>query len=122
MDTIGDLKRTEKLLKIINEKGVAWAAAALVSGSIGYYSPSKALRIIENFLKEKKLYGGAERTCCCFKGDPYAEMLFDFTCFTRTEMTRPEETKRLQEVVKALAKESTLESWGFSAAFPTMGF
>jgi len=55
MDTIGDLKRTEKLLKIINEKGVAWAAAALVSGSIGYYSPNKALLIIENLLKEKKL-------------------------------------------------------------------
>jgi hypothetical protein len=110
------------LLKTISEKGVAWAAAALIHGSIGYYSPSVALRIVNDFVRNKKLYGGAERTICCFKGNPYDEMAFDFKNFKDLSSYDEPRVKRLIQVVKALAKESTIESWSFSCAYPTMGF
>ena len=115
---------TEKLLATIQEKGVEWAAAALVSGSIGYYSPSEALGIVNNFVESKQLFS-SERTMCCFKHDPYSEMEFDFHCFNLMDTDRQQ---KVVERVKAFAKmvsqlkgtEKTVASWAFSALAPTM--
>lgn len=110
----------EKLLKIVQEKGVEWAAAALVEGSYGYYSPSTALLIVNDMLETKQLYGGAERTCACFKGNPVAELESDFKTFESLEKRDPDKAKHIVEMVKRNKSMSTIESWAFSAQYPTL--
>jgi len=65
---------------------------------------------------------GAERTMACFKGDPIAELEFDFKCFKALEQRNPERVERLIDMVEEIAEneQSILDTWGFSCAYPTM--
>lgn len=118
---IQQLKKITKLLKTIKEKGECWAASALVHNSCGYYTPKQALKIIKEFVETKTLCGGAERTLCCFKGNPYEEMEFDFMCFQRIDNDRANGIiQRITAFAEMMKNDNQLAEMTFSCLAPTM--
>lgn len=109
----------KELVAIVQQKGMDWAVAAMVDGSIGYHSPDGAKQMIEALLKGEQIWG-CERTYACFKGDALAEIEHDFKYFMHMEKIDPETVKRLCEVMKKLHGLSTIQQWTFSAAYPTL--
>jgi len=109
----------EELVNIVKEKGLEWAIASMVDGSIGYYSPSNARQTIEQLVSGQRLWV-CERTSACFKGDALAEIDRDFFCFIETEKRNPEKVKRIIEFCKAQMNLSTIEQWSLSSVYPTM--
>jgi hypothetical protein len=87
----------ERLIKIVKKRGKAWAVAALVDGSIGYYSVENGAQIIEDLLAGRSL-GGSERCMCCFKNDGVAEIDHDFHYFANKD-TYPEGVARVRLLV-----------------------
>ena len=105
---------------IVREKGVEWAVAAMVHGSIGYHTPNSARIRIESLMNGSRV-PGCERTYACFNGDSIEEISYDFRQFQYLEEQEPDRVKRLIEYLKQIAKLDHMGQETFSMMYPTMG-
>lgn len=95
--------RRPALKKIVEEKGMLWAMAAMVEGSIGYHSPKSAeIRIRQ--LMEDRCVQGCERSSAIFGGDSIEEIEHDFKVFQAVEEQDPERAKRIMQIVEKVSK------------------
>lgn len=90
-------------MKIVKERGKAWAIAALVDGSIGYHSVESAEQMIEDLVKGKRIIG-CERTMCCFKNDGIAEIDHDLNYFAGKDGYAPDRVRLLVNYVKEILR------------------
>ena len=70
--------------KIIEEKGEDWLCAALVDGSIGYYTPDSARIIVREF-KRGETENYSERCIALYKCNLLKELVHDIRSFERRE-------------------------------------
>lgn len=104
--------------KMINEKGEEWMIAALVYGSIGYYSPHSAKIHLDRVRKHQPDFN--ERVDACFAGDSAKEMEHDTRNFTSWEEMHPHKALALIDFVKKTKHVTDFAfNAGFSAAAPT---
>ena len=91
------------LKALIAEKGEDWAVAAVVDGSIGYYDPAGAQRVVKMFMAgETKCY--SERCMCCYGNDLEKMMRADLEYFLQREQHSPTQVAVVLEFVKSWAK------------------
>ncbi|RKX44259.1 MAG: hypothetical protein DRP27_06870 [Thermotogae bacterium] len=110
--------RRPALKKMVEEKGMLWAVAAMVEGSIGYHSPKSAeIRIRQ--LMEDRLVQGCERSHAVFAGDSIEEIEHDFKVFQAIEEQDPERAKRIMQIVEKVAKWKHESQVGFGLLYPT---
>jgi hypothetical protein len=106
------------LEKMINEKGEDWIIAALVYGSIGYYSPHSAKIHLDRFRKHE--LASNERLDACFAGDSSRELEHDTRNFSSWEAIHPAKASALIDFVKKTKQVTDFAfNAGFSAAAPT---
>jgi hypothetical protein len=107
-----------KVKEYVELKGMDWAVAALVDGSVGYYTYDRAKRFLEYVLKGRNWF--TERTMACFEANAAKEALHDFKYFEYVEKNDPEYVRRLIKVLKNTQGLNTIEAWTFSCMYPTM--
>lgn len=112
-----DLRR-KQLKEIVKEKGMLWAIAAMVEGSIGYHSP-KSAEIRIKALMEDRYVMGCERCSAVFGGDSIAELEYDFKYFKAVEERNPERVKKIMQIVEKVAKWSPEAQMAFGLLYPT---
>jgi hypothetical protein len=113
-----DKEKIEKIRKCVNEKGLEWVIAAMVDGSVGYHSHSSAENLLKHVLADQ--FWVCERTTAMYKGDASEEILHDIRCFEALERVEPETVKRIVEFVKKTSNLDVIQSWTFSAMYPTL--
>lgn len=112
-------ENSAKIVKLIGNHDEDWLIAAMVEGSIGYYSPN----IAQNVLKGMKESGSSysERNMACFRGDAVQELDYDIKQFERLEKTQPEKARELISFVKRAKKVSDFGTNGtFSFLYPAI--
>lgn len=110
-------KEIEELIKDLDED---WLIAALVEGSIGYYSPHSGMMTLHNMINEGDNY--SERNMTVFHGNPVEELKSDIQHFKWIAQNNPAEAKRLIEFVRANKEDSDFARNGtFSSMYPTRG-
>jgi hypothetical protein len=94
--------------------------AALVYGSIGYYSPHAAKIHLDRLRNHS--FDSNERVDACFVGNSSEESEFDFRNFSSWQERHPDKASALIDFVKK-AKQVDYFAFnaGFSAAAPTSG-
>jgi hypothetical protein len=107
-----------KVKEYVELKGMDWAVAALVDGSVGYYTYDRAKRFLEYVLNGRNWF--TERTMACFEANAAKEALHDFKYFEYVEKNDPEYVRRLIKVLKNTQGLNTIEAWTFSCMYPTM--
>lgn len=106
------------LEKMIKEKGDDWMIAALVHGSIGYYSPHST-KIHLDRLRNRD-FDSNDRIEACFQGDSSRELEHDTRSFASWEAMHPNKASALIEFVKKTKQVTDFAfNAGFSAAAPT---
>ena len=70
--------------KVLEEKGEDWLCAALVDGSIGYYSPTSARIIVREF-KRGETENYSERCIALYKCNLLKELVHDIRSFESRE-------------------------------------
>ena len=106
------------LEQYVNEKGLDWVVAAVVDGSIGYYTPEIAERMIKATL-EGKLWI-SERTLACYSGDQVQEILSDIRKFEYLERHYPDRAKAIIEFVKTWRNLNTADALTVGLMYPTL--
>ena len=97
------------------ERGKDWLVAALVQGSIGYYSPLGAENCINEYLSgERENY--SERCTSCFGSDLEKEILHDLSSF---ESLLPDKQNRILEAIKQLRKLDPVSQTTFGLFYPS---
>ncbi len=108
------------LKALIAEKGEDWATAAVVDGSIGYYEPAGARRVVRMFMAgEKHCY--SERCMCCYGNDLEKMMRADLEYFQRREQHSPDAVAKVLEFVKAWAKRPSDPLDTIGLMYPSLG-
>ena len=80
--------------KILEEKGENWLCAALVDGSIGYYTPTSAKIIVQEFERgETENY--SERCIALYRCNLLKELVHDIRSFENHENYDSEGVQRL---------------------------
>lgn len=105
------------ILQTIESKGEPWIIAAMVDGSVGYYSPFLAKRRLDEIRAGERWL--SERVICCFRGSYIDEFWFDVKAFERKESYAPERVQQLVQMMTKVLKESAIDQWTFSALYPT---
>ena len=110
-----------EVLDYINKYGEMWCISAIVEGSIGYYTPEEAKRLIQEYMSGKrKCY--SERCMACFGEDLERMLLHDFKWFEVLE--RRGETAPIINKVKvwmeAERNMSDIESIQVGLMYPTL--
>jgi hypothetical protein len=106
-----------RVKEYVELKGMDWAIAALVHGSVGYHTYRSAKNLLESVLKGRNWV--CERTMACFEGNAAKEALHDFKCFEYLEKNDPEYVRRLVKIIKNTEGLNTVEGWTFSCMYPT---
>jgi hypothetical protein len=106
-----------RVREYVGLKGMDWCIVALVDGSVGYYTYDRAKRLLEYVLKGRNWF--SERTMACFEANAAKEALHDFKYFEYMERNDPEYVRRLIRVLKNTEGLNTIQSWTFSAMYPT---
>jgi len=117
------MDREEKkkwIQKILEEKGVNWAIAALVDASLGYYVPESAEIAIRNFLRGHDT-DYCERCLACYGGDLVKMLHHDFDYFLEAERINPERVQRVIEYVKQLKEADFVTQETAGLMYPTLG-
>lgn len=110
--------RRAELKATVKEKGILWAIAAMVEGSIGYHTPASAkIRITQ--LMEDRYVQGCERSHAVFAGDNIEEIEHDFNFFKAVEERNPERAKRIMQIVEKVSEWKHENQMGFSMLYPT---
>ncbi len=107
----------ESLKGLIEEKGVNWAAAALVWGSIGYHTPDHALIVIRNFLKGEEK-DNCERCYAIFNCDLVEMVYYDLSRFIQFDQDRQD--KHL-EYFNSVVKADSDTQLSLGLMYPTSG-
>lgn len=84
--------------KTLEEKGEDWLCAALVDGSIGYYTPASARIIVQEF-KRGETESYSERCIALYRCNLLKEMIHDIRSFERRENYDKEGAQRLIRTV-----------------------
>lgn len=102
----------------IKDKGENWVIAAMVDGSIGYYSPCIAARMLQKILKDGRSY--SERGMCCYGGDGLEEVSHDISCLRSIEARDQERVRQLVLYVQVTRNVDDFAfNAGLSCAYPT---
>ena len=110
------------LKTLIQEKGEDWAVAAVVDGSIGYYSPVGARHVVQDFLAGHKQCC-SERCLACFGGDMAKMVRNDLERFLYVEEHQPERAARVVAFCRQWERvENPGDISGIGLAYPTLGF
>ena len=111
--------QTKKYLsQAIKEHGEDWVAAAMVDGSIGYYSPRAAVSQIKSIASTGR--GAAERTIACFRGDVLSELQHDIERFVRIELDNPEHVAGLKSALTDMIGMDFGKSETLGLLYPTI--
>jgi hypothetical protein len=100
----------------LKDRGDDWVIAAMVDGSIGYYSPHSAMLQVQRY-REGETRSWCERGDALFNGDLLEEMSHDIRGLERKEETNPEGVKKL---VGWVAKAKEIDSFEFNATVSMM--
>jgi hypothetical protein len=111
--------RRPLLKRIVRERGMLWAIAAMVDGSIGYHSYTSAHNRIVQLMEDRYIYG-CERTWAIFGGDSVAEIEHDFKYFMSREEDNPDRNMRVVAFVEQLSKLDDWSQTGVGLMYPTM--
>jgi len=99
-----------------------WLVAAMVDGSVGYYTPQAAESQIRGFLNGRNV-SYAERTICLYKCDLALEILSDVRYFLSLEEINEERVRKIVNFVRKWY-EIDVEDWAksktISMMYPTM--
>jgi hypothetical protein len=107
------------LKALIEQKGEDWAVAAIVDGSIGYYTPLSARMVVKAFLKgATKCW--SERCIACFKGDLEVMLMDDFQRFLHLEEIQPDRVPRILNYCKEWERVDTDPLSTISMLYPTL--
>ena len=111
---------TEKIRKILedSDKGHDWLVAAVVHGSIGYYTPLGAENILSNYVRGER-ENHTERCATCFHYDLEQEILHDISSFETLDLPRQE---KLVQIVKEVRKMDGVSQTTFGLFYPTNMF
>lgn len=97
------------------EKGCDWLVAALVHGSIGYYTPLGADNLIKDYIcGKKKNY--SERCATCFQCNLEKEITHDVSTF---EKLNSSSQKKLMLVISEVRKMDGVSQTTFGLYYPT---
>lgn len=80
--------------RILEEKGEDWLCAALVDGSIGYYTPTSARIIVQEF-KRGETENYSERCIALYRCNLLKELVHDIRSFENRESYDIEGAQRL---------------------------
>jgi len=97
--------------------GTEWGIAALIDGSIGYYTYQSAKNFIIHIADKRFWY--AERTGACFNGDPLKEILTDLARFEGIPKDKQNRILKFVEKTKNLSSEQQMT---ISMLYPTITF
>lgn len=118
MEYRNETERTElrrKIDLVIKHKGEAWVIAALVDGSIGYYSPHSAKIALEDYQRGSN-ESWAERSMACFHCDLLKEILHDIKGFARLR-TYENGPARQDLLIQFVQKSMNISDYGFNGTF-----
>jgi hypothetical protein len=115
----GTKYNNDSVKKSVKEHGLDWVVAAMVDGSIGYYSVVGAENMLNAVCKDQ--YACCERTDACFHSDPVAEIMHDVKCFEYLAQSNNGKVPKLIELVRELRKLSWEQQTTFSMMYPTSG-
>jgi hypothetical protein len=108
--------RIRKILEN-RERGRDWLIAAIVHGSIGYYTPVGAENILNSYIGgEKENY--SERCSTCFQCVMEKEIMHDISAFETLDESR--QTKMVQ-TIRAVRKMDVVSQTTFGLFYPTSG-
>jgi len=97
------------------KRGKDWLVAAVVHGSIGYYSPLGAQNCIEEYLRgQRENY--SERCMACFGSDLEKEILHDLGSF---ESLPPDKQNRVLGVIRQVKKLDPVGQTTFGLLYPS---
>ncbi|MDG6995602.1 MAG: hypothetical protein JRN52_06750 [Nitrososphaerota archaeon] len=88
----------------LEQKGEDWVVAALVDGSIGYYTAQSARIVVEEF-KRGETENYSERCIALYKCNLLSEMVHDIKYFQRREES---DQKGAQKLIKRVQESRTL--------------
>ena len=97
------------------KKGKDWLVAAVVHGSIGYYSPLGAENCINEYVSGQK-ENFSERCTSCFGSDLEKEILHDLSSF---ESLPPDTQNRILDVIKQVKKLDPAGQTTFGLLYPS---
>jgi hypothetical protein len=106
--------RIRKILED-NQRGRDWLVAAIVHGSIGYYTPLGSENILNSYIRgERENY--SERCVTCFQCDLEKEILHDIAAFESLDQS----TKtKLVETIREVRKMDGVSQTTFGLFYPT---
>ena len=108
--------RIRKILED-SERGRDWLVAAIVHGSIGYYTPLGAENILNNYIRgDRENY--SERCVTCFQCDLEKEIFHDVSAFQTLDQSR--QTKLIQRI-REVRKMDCVSQTTFGLFYPTSG-
>ena len=97
------------------EKGREWLIAAIVHGSIGYYTPLGAENILNSYIRgDRENY--SERCVTCFQCDLEKEILHDISAF---ESLDGSSQTKLVETIREVRKMDGVSQTTFGLFYPT---
>jgi hypothetical protein len=118
--TIPKVLMNPEIRKTLDEKGVNWIIAAIVEGSIGYYDPHGARRVIEKYIEGER-QNFCERCYCLYDGDQEKMVLDDIRKFLYLEQSCPDRFKNVMKFIEAWASMPEQPFGGtIGLAYPTI--
>jgi hypothetical protein len=108
--------RIRKILED-SERGRDWLIAAIVHGSIGYYTPLGAENTLNSYIRgERENY--SERCSTCFQCDLEKEIMHDISAFEALDESKQ---MKLIQTIRAVRKMDSVSQTTFGLFYPTSG-
>jgi len=97
------------------KRGKEWLVAAVVHGSIGYYSPLGAQNCIDEYVRgQRENY--SERCSTCFGSDLEKEILHDLNSF---EPLSHDKQNRILDIIKQVGMQDPVSQTTFGLLYPS---
>jgi hypothetical protein len=112
-------QRHQKVRAILqdNARGLDWLVAAIIHGSMGYYTPLGAENLVNDCLRgERENY--SERCSTCFHTDLEKEIMHDISAF---EELSADKQRKLTQTIKEVRKMDSVSQTTFGLFYPTSG-
>lgn len=111
----------QDVLDLLKEKGDDWAIAAVIDGSLGYFSPKGAEILLEQVKENKDWTNFSERCYSLYAGNLLRMVSDDFGWFLEKEGFAPVEVDLKVKSIQALKKMTDMEAMQFGAFYPIGG-
>ena len=106
---------------IIKDKGMDWAIAAIIDGSIGYYSYKGAKLLLEE-IKKGKTTDYSERCYSLYGGNAVKMVAHDFRMFKYKEEVLPDQAKANIEFANKMGQiKDEADALTVGLLYPTLG-